>query len=192
GLALAHAMRGEADAAAQALAERDTGPAFGFRGPEQQLADAWTAHASGRPAVAARLFRDAAAQAASTGHRTAEAWLLHHLMRPSGEDTSAQLGELARACDSPLVSARARHAAARARDTRELAGAAGDFEALGAMLLAAEAASAAAGAFSRAGDRRAAAGPPRRFKDQPAPPDGARAPARAPAPAPPRVPPPPH
>src|SRR5215467_760004 len=53
GLALAHAMRGEADAAAQALAERDTGPAFGFRGPEQQLADAWTAHASGRPAEAA-------------------------------------------------------------------------------------------------------------------------------------------
>jgi len=157
GLALAHAMRGEADAAAQALAERDTGPAFGFRGPEQQLADAWTAHASGRPAVAARLFRDAAAQAASTGHRTAEAWLLHDLMRTSGQDTSARLRELARACDSPLVSARARHAAARASDAQELADAAGDFEALGAMLLAAEAASAAAGAFSRAGDRRAAA-----------------------------------
>src|SRR5262245_52338287 len=157
GLALAHAMRRDADPAAQALAERDTGPAFGFRGPEQQLADAWTAHASGRPAVAARLFRNAAAQAASTGHRTAEAWLLHDLMRTSGEDTSARLGELARACDSPLVSARARHAAAPARDARELASAAGDFEALGAMLLAAEAASAAAGGFSRAGDRRAAA-----------------------------------
>ena len=58
---------------------------------------------------------------------------------------------------SPLVSARARHAAAaRARDARELDGAADDFEALGAMLLAAEAASAAAEAFSRAGDRRAA------------------------------------
>src|SRR5215813_10978535 len=157
GLAQAHAMRGEADAAAQALTERDTGPAFSFRGPEQQLADAWTAHASGRPAVAAGRFRDAAAQAASTGHRTAEAWLLHDLMRTSGQDTSARLRELARACDSPLVSARARHAAARASDAQELADAAGDFEALGAMLLAAEAASAAAGAFSRAGDRRAAA-----------------------------------
>jgi len=157
GLALAHAMRGEADAAAQALTERDTGPAFSFRGPEQQLANAWTAHASGRPAVAAGRFRDAAAQAASTGHRTAEAWLLHDLMRTSGQDTSARLRELARACDSPLLSARARHAAARASDAQELADAAGDFEALGAMLLAAEAASAAAGAFSRAGDRRAAA-----------------------------------
>ena len=161
---VAHALRGEAEAAAQALAERDTGPAFGFRGPEQQLADAWAAHAAGRPAVAARLFRDAAAHAASTGHRTAEAWLLHDLMRTSGVDTSARLRDLARACDSPLVSARARHAGARARDAQELAGAAGDFEALGAMLLAAEAASAAAEAFSRAGHRRAAAAALRRAK----------------------------
>src|SRR5215468_8090713 len=38
GLALAHAMLGEADAAAQALAERAAAPAFGFLGPEQHLA----------------------------------------------------------------------------------------------------------------------------------------------------------
>jgi hypothetical protein len=31
-------MLGDADTAARTLAERDTGPAFGFRGPEQQLA----------------------------------------------------------------------------------------------------------------------------------------------------------
>ena len=53
-------------------------------------------------------------------------------------------------------------AAARVRNARELAGAAGDFEALGAMLLAAEAASGAAEAFSRAGDRRAATAAARR------------------------------
>ena len=158
GLALACAMLGDADAAAQTLAERDTGPAFGFREPEQQLADAWTALASRRPAEAARRFQDAAAQAALTGHRTAEAWLLHDLMRASGTDTSVRLRELADQCDSPLVSARARHAAAaRARNAPELARAASDFEALGAMLLAAEAAAAAAEAFSRGGDRRAAA-----------------------------------
>jgi len=143
GLALAHAMLGDAGAAAQALDERATGPAFGFRGPEQQLADAWTAIASRRPAEAAQRLRDAAAQAASTGHRTAESWLLHDLMRTSGQDTCARLRDLAGACDSPLMSARARHgAAARARDARELAGAADDFEALGAMLLAAETAAA--------------------------------------------------
>jgi len=177
GLALAHAMAGDPGAAAQALAERDTGPAFGFRGPEQQLADAWTAHASGRPAEAAARFRDAAAQAASTGHKTAESWLLHDLMRTSGEDTSARLRELAGACDSPLISARARHAAAaRARNAQELAGAASDFEALGAMLLAAVAASGAAEAFTRAGHRRAAVAAARRSRTLAASCEGATTP----------------
>jgi len=157
GLALAYATLGDADAAAQVLAERATGPAFSFRGPEQQLADVWTAVASGRPAQAAQQLRDAAAQAALTGHRTAESWLLHDLMRTSAQDTSARLRELADACDSPLVAARARHGAAvRARNARELTGAADDFEALGALLLAAEAAASAAEAFSRDGDQRAA------------------------------------
>jgi len=157
GLALAHAMLADADAATQALAERATGPAFGFRGPEQQLGDAWTAMASRRPAQAAQQLRDAAAQAATTGHRTVESWLLHDLMRIGAQDTSARLRELADACDSPLVSARARHsAAARARSARDLTGAADDFEALGALLLAAEAAAGAAEAFSRDGDQRAA------------------------------------
>jgi DNA-binding CsgD family transcriptional regulator len=157
GLALVDALLGEADAAARVLAERDAGPAFGFRGPEQLLADAWTAIASRQSAQGAKLFLEAASLAASTGHRTNEAWVLHDLMRTTGEDTSGRLRELADVCDSPLVSARARHAAAaRARDAGELAGAADDFEALGAMLLAAEAASGAADAFTRAGDRRAA------------------------------------
>jgi DNA-binding CsgD family transcriptional regulator len=157
GLALAHAMLGDGDAAAVVLAERDTGPEFGFRGPEQQLADAWAALASDQPATAAQRFRAAAARAAETGHRTAEAWLLHDLLRTTGEDTSARLGELAAASDSPLLAARARHAAAaRDGDAGELAAASVDFAALGAMLLAAEAASGAAGAYRRAGDRRAA------------------------------------
>jgi len=157
GLALAHAMLGEPDAAAQALAERAGVPPFGFLGPEQRLADAWAASAARRPAEAAEAFRAAAAEAAATGHRVTESWLLHDLMRTSGEDAAARLQELADACDSQLVSARARHAAAdRARDGAALTGAADDLESLGAMLLAAEAAGGAAGAFGRAGDRRAA------------------------------------
>ena len=163
GLALSCAMLGDAAAAAHALAERATGPAFGFRGPEQDLAQAWTAVVSQRPAEAARAFRAAAAQAASTGHRTIESWLLHDLVRTGGQDAATRLRELASKCDSPLVSARARHAAAaRVRDARELAAVAADFEAMGAMLLAAEAAAASAEAFTRAGDRRAAAAAVRR------------------------------
>ena len=157
GLALAHAMLGETDAAVRVLADRATGPEFGFRGPEQQLADAWTAVALRQPMEAAQLFRSGAAQAAATGHRITESWLWHDLMRASGEDVSARLRELADACDSPFVSARARHAAAaRAHDASELAAACDDFEALGALLLAAEAASGAAEAYARAGDQRAA------------------------------------
>jgi DNA-binding CsgD family transcriptional regulator/tetratricopeptide (TPR) repeat protein len=157
GLALAHAMLGEADAAAWALRERAMVPAFGFLGPEQQLADAWTSVAARQPAQTAETLRDAATQAAATGHRITESWLLHDLMRTTGLDVTARLRDLAEACDSPLVAARSRHAAAvRSRNGRELAGAADDFEALGAMLLAAEAAAAAASAFGGDGDQRAA------------------------------------
>jgi DNA-binding CsgD family transcriptional regulator len=78
-------------------------------------------------------------------------------MRTGGDDASGRLAELASLSDSPLVSARARHAAAvRASDGEALAGAATDFEAMGALLLAAEAWSGAAESFSQAGDRRAA------------------------------------
>ncbi len=179
---VATARRYYAEAAGLAEAHRFAGPRrLALSGlalaPEQQLADAWTAVAARQPAEAAELFRDAAAQAASTGHRTAESWLWHDLMRTSGQDTSARLRELAGACDSPLVSARARHgAAARARDALELAGAADDFEALGAMLLAAEAAAGAAEAFSRAGDRRAATAALRRSSDLAAACEGAATP----------------
>jgi DNA-binding CsgD family transcriptional regulator/tetratricopeptide (TPR) repeat protein len=180
GLALAHAMLGEADAAARALEERADLPAFGFLGPEQQLGDAWTAYVSRRPAEASERFRAAAEQAASTGHRVTESWLWHDLMRTSGQDVSARLSELADACDSPLVSARARHAVAHhARNAQGLADAAGDFEALGAMLLAAECASSAAECFTRAGDQRAATSARRRSIEFAAPCEGAVTPGLA-------------
>ena len=74
-------------------------------------------------------------------------------------------------------SARARHAAAaRARDPGELLGAADDFEALGAMLPAAEAAAAANEAFRRAGDKRAATAALRRSETLAAACEGAATP----------------
>jgi DNA-binding CsgD family transcriptional regulator len=157
GLAMVHAMLGNADDADRALRQRDELPAFGFLGPEQQLADAWTAVAGRRPRDAVEHFQRAAADAAATGHRTAESWLLHDLVRTGGGDASDRLSQLAGICDSPLVTARARHAAAtRARDAKELAATADDFATMGALLLAAEAAADAAEAFRRAGDQRAA------------------------------------
>src|SRR5262249_50665963 len=142
GLALAHAMLGDAETARDVLRERETVPRFGFMEPEQALADAWTAVAAGQQDTAKERFLAAADRARSSGHRPSESWLLHDLMRTTRTDVSGRIDELAAACDSPLVSARARHAvAARARDPLELTRAADDFEAMGAMLLAAEAAS---------------------------------------------------
>jgi DNA-binding CsgD family transcriptional regulator len=163
GLTLAHAMLGDAQVAKQTLLRLDGVPDFGFLAPEHCLADAWTATASQRPKDAVGVLRAAADRAALTGHRITESWLLHDMMRTAGVDTSARLHELARLSDSPLVAARARHAfAARAYDGVKLAAAAADFESLGAMLLAAEAASAAAEAFIRAGDTRQATAAQRR------------------------------
>jgi ATP/maltotriose-dependent transcriptional regulator MalT len=157
GLAMAQAMLGDADGAEQTLRVRDELPPFGFLGPEQRLGDGWMAVARRRPRDAMEHFRRAAEDAAATGHRTAESWLLHDLLRTGGRDVADRLRDLAGECDSSLVSARARHALGRqARHAGELAGAADEFEGMGAMLLAAEAAADAAEAFRRAGDQRAA------------------------------------
>jgi DNA-binding CsgD family transcriptional regulator len=163
GLAMAHATLGDADGAARTLQARDTLPPFGFLGPEQQLGDAWTAVAQRRLRDGMEHFRRAAADASSTAHRTGEAWILHDRMRTGGGDPSDRLNQLAGECDSALVSARARHAvAAHARNGGGLLAAADDFEGMGAMLLAAEAAADAGEAFRRAGDQRAATAASRR------------------------------
>jgi DNA-binding CsgD family transcriptional regulator len=165
GLAMTYAMLGDADQAGQALRERDELPPFGFLAPEQQVADGWTAVARRRPREAAECFRGAAADAAATGHRVAESWALHDLLRTGGGGVSDRLRQLAGECDSALVAARARHAvAAEVRDAQELAYAADDFEAMGAMLLAAEAAADAAEACRRGADQRAATAASRRSK----------------------------
>jgi DNA-binding CsgD family transcriptional regulator len=163
GLALASAVLGQGEAAQQALSTRDALPAFGFLGPEQYLADAWTAITTKQPKVARQLFEAAADEAAASGHRIAEAALLHDLFRATGARVADRLDQVASHCDSALVAARARHASAtQARDVSELSRAADDFEKLGAMLLAAEAAAGAADAARRAGDTRAATAASRR------------------------------
>src|SRR5262249_28201470 len=110
GVALAHAMLGDVEASGLALSERAAIAPFGFLAPEPRLAAAWPAVAGHQPAEAADVFLAAAAHARSSGHRTAESWILHDLMRATGHDPSARLLELAAVSDSPLVAARARHA----------------------------------------------------------------------------------
>jgi ATP/maltotriose-dependent transcriptional regulator MalT len=157
-VATVHAYRGDAAAAAAAVLELNAVPPFAFARAEQDLGPAWALVATGDLPGARRVLRAAAEQAAATGYRTTEAWLLHDIAR-LGEPAAVadRLTVLAAECESDLVAAYAAHAsAAAAGRADDLVAAVDRFEALGACLLAAEAATEAAQAYQRMGERRAA------------------------------------
>jgi DNA-binding CsgD family transcriptional regulator/tetratricopeptide (TPR) repeat protein len=159
GVGTCAAMLGDRDgaiAAAEEVAVRDGDR--NFVAPELWLAGAWAAFASGEPARARDLLLQGAGEAAATGHRTSESWLLHDVARLGApEIVTSRLAELASECDGTLVATRARHADALARhDAALLATVVEEFAAMGANLYAAEAAVAAADDFRRAGEQRSA------------------------------------
>jgi DNA-binding CsgD family transcriptional regulator len=160
GLATAHGLLGDPDAAAAVVAELDAVPASAFGRPEHELGRAWAAVAAGDVPLAVRVLLEAADLAATMGYRSGEAWLLHDAARlgdPRG--VLARLQALTSNCEGELVAAYAFHVAAATADRPDdLAAAADRFELMGANLLAAEAATAAAHAYQRSGERRAATG----------------------------------
>ena len=160
GLAAAHGLLGDCDAAAAAVAELDELPVTAFGGPEHELGRAWAAVAAGDIPRAVRVLLEAADLAASLGYRSGEAWLLHDAARLGDpRRVVARLQALASQCEGRLVASYAFHAAAAVADRPDdLAAAADRFELIGANLLAAEAATAAAHAYQRRGERRAATG----------------------------------
>jgi DNA-binding CsgD family transcriptional regulator len=160
GLATAHALLGEAERAAAAFAELDTVPESAFARPEHELGRAWAAVAAGDIPRAVAVLLEAADLAATMGYRSGEAWLLHDAARLGDPRRVApRLRTLASACEGALVPAYAFHAAAAvANRPEDLAAAADRFESIGANLLAAEAATAAAHAYQGRGERRAATG----------------------------------
>jgi DNA-binding NarL/FixJ family response regulator len=107
-------------------------------------------------AVAQALLGDAAAEAAR--HIPVAAWLLHDAARlGAGRAAAARLQFVTGLTDSVLVAVRAEHAAALVEDDAErLVGSGDRFEALGAILLAAEATAAAADSWRRRQDQRRA------------------------------------
>jgi len=157
-LGTAEACLGNAEAAAEAVAEMDRRPEFPFSRPEQELGRAWARAAAGDLPGARGALHDAAHDAATTGYRVTEAWLLHDVVR-LGDPAAVldRLAELASICEGDLVAAYASHAAAVAGRPEALVEASDRFGRLGARLLAAEAASEAAHAFRRLGDGRGAA-----------------------------------
>lgn len=157
-LATTAAWMGDREAAAAAVDELEVLDPFAYLPGDQRLGPAWAAAVGGDLARALDILLAAADNARETGHRFIEAWLLHDACRLGRHDVADRLRALAVRCDGDLVAAWAAHARAAESDRPDLlAGAADRFEAMGASLFAAEAATAAAHAFQRHGQQRAAA-----------------------------------
>lgn len=164
--ALALALSGRADAAAKELAAvAALGLPPVLRDQVDLLqAQAWTAAAAGDMPEARSDLEHAAALGADIGDLVGEASALHGLARLGrAEEVRERLADVAGRIDGDLAPARAAHTAALAdHDADALDRVSHDFEALGADLLAAEAAADAAVARRRAGELRDAAAAERR------------------------------
>jgi len=157
-LATAHAWLGDTEAAANAVAELERLPVLPHARADQALGPAWALVAAGDVPGGRDLLFEAADVAACTGHRVSEAWVLHDVARLGDPARVVERLEwLAGECEGPLVDAYALHARAGVGVRAEpFVDAADRFEEIGALLLAAEAATEAAQAFQRRGDGRAA------------------------------------
>ena len=164
--ALALALGGDAEGAAALLEELDALdlPPLLSTEVDRLEARAWTAAARGDLVEARTVLARAADLGADVGDRVGEASALHGLARLGcAREVADRLAAVADGIDGDLAPARAAHARALAADDpRALEAASERFEAIGADLLAAEAAADAAGAHHRAGDAREAAAAERR------------------------------
>ncbi|WP_435280065.1 LuxR C-terminal-related transcriptional regulator [Streptomyces sp. 1222.5] len=157
-LAAAAAVLGDLDSSDKALAEMQEHPPMGHLVGEDGLAQAWLHAARGHLLQARGVLDQAVAAAREGGHVTSQVLLLTDIARLGGASAVAdRLAELAQVCDGAFASARAHLAAALAEDEPgQLMAAAGELKAIGAYLLAAEAATAAATAWQRTGHTRLA------------------------------------
>jgi DNA-binding CsgD family transcriptional regulator len=159
-LALALALSGSAGDADAVLRDLDAAgpPTLFLAATDLVQARAWTAVAAGDVSRAVALLGEAVSLAARTGDRIGEASALHGLARLGyAEGAVDRIETLADEVEGILVRARATHVRALARrDHVGLEHAEDAFDAMGAHLLAAEAAADAAVASVRNGDRRRA------------------------------------
>jgi ATP/maltotriose-dependent transcriptional regulator MalT len=140
----------------------------------------WAAAAAGDLAGAERHFDNAATLAAASGDTVWELAAVHDLVRLGQRHHAGRVAELAARTEGPLAAARATHAEGVTRqDAALLEGASASFEALGAMLLAAEAAADAATVWRAGGEARKAAAAEQRTRRLAARCEGARTPALA-------------
>jgi DNA-binding NarL/FixJ family response regulator len=154
---LAHtaALLGDQAAASHALAEADATllRGSGIHRLWVDLARPWVTAAGGDRTAAIQQALQIATALQEAGALVYEATVLHDTARLSAAGKVAdRLGELAQASSNPLIGCYAAHAAAQvAHDSVELERISKDLEAMGALLLAAEAAAEASRAYRRAG-----------------------------------------
>jgi len=147
-LAIAHALTGDAAGATEAL-RRDAAlelPPDCYYPVDREMADAWIAAANGDLRDAAARFRRAAEIGAEIDDRVGSAAALHALARIGQAPTAAKgLSALTGEVEGDLIVVRAAHAEALSTgDAAALEGVTDRFEAMGATVLAAEAAADAA------------------------------------------------
>jgi DNA-binding NarL/FixJ family response regulator len=151
-LAIALAIRGEADAAEQCLRRFESlpHPTVVFLEPMKMLARAWISASVGAVSRAIAESRDAASTAAARGQLAREVLCLQAATRFGDTTTVSRLAELSRMVGGPRVAAAAAHAAALAAgDGDELMAVSGRHEAMGDLLSAVDAAAQASVAFTR-------------------------------------------
>ncbi|MBD0322246.1 MAG: helix-turn-helix transcriptional regulator, partial [Aldersonia sp.] len=123
------------------------------------LARAWLAAAEGTTSIAIESARSTAESARSSGQHAIEAEALHAAVRFGDHDAAPRLAELAEFVHGRLVVMQARHATAlAAEDAAALDASAAEFESIGALLSAADAAAQASNAHGAVQDRSAMLG----------------------------------
>jgi DNA-binding CsgD family transcriptional regulator len=170
GTALSEAMAGQAAAAEAALVDLGGLAEDGVRLFHSSLVERarpWCHAARGELSLARQELMDAADLAEKRHYLPARARLLHDLARLGAPQQAAEpLRELEASVEGPLVGVMAAHAEALvSRQGEALDRASLDFQAIGALALAAEAAASAASCFAGAGRRRQATAAARRAND---------------------------
>lgn len=156
-LAQSYCVLGRADAGAKMVAELRTrsGRHVAVFGPQLRIAESWLAAAEGNVSTAIDLALDAARQASESGQRAIEMLALHDAARFGDQTCLDRLVGLPSGTGGRLASVIAAHAkAVRDRDGAGILATAQEFEKIGALLSAADAAAQAAVAFEGADDRR--------------------------------------
>ena len=156
-LAQSYCVLGRVEPGAKMVAEVKTryGRHVAVFGPQLKIAESWLAAAEGNVSAAIELALEAAAQASDSEQQAIEMLALHDAVRFGDQTCLDRLVETAAATDGRLAAAIAAHAeAVRDRDAAGIATAAEQFEDIGALLSAADAAAQAAVAFASTDDRR--------------------------------------